>query len=279
MLKKNIYQPVEIVVEECCQCPSTGHEHTYFELVFVADGSGLQCINNNKYNYSKGCLFLITPDDCHSFDIHTKTKFLYIRFNNTYLKSNILQEENKKRLEYILHNANHQPGCIMRNQHDRELIISLANYIIEQYNSKDIYSSDIIYSLINSIIAIVARNIALDLPARICSCTETKTLDIIQYIQTNIFNPEKLRADEISAHFGISESYLGRYFKKHTGETMQDFIVNYKLRLIETRLTRSNMRINEIAHTMGFTDESHLTKVFKKHHKVTPSDYRRGVRK
>ena len=30
-------------------------------------------------------MFLITPQDCHSFDIHTTTKFFFIRFNDIYI--------------------------------------------------------------------------------------------------------------------------------------------------------------------------------------------------
>ena len=38
----------------------------------------------------------------------------------------------------------------------------------------------------------------------------------------------------------------------------------YKLKLVENRLLHSEMRINEIAAELGFTDESHLNKLFKK---------------
>lgn len=44
---------------------------------------------------------------------------------------------------------------------------------------------------------------------------------------------------------------------------MQQYIINYKLKLIENRLLHSEMRINEIATELGFTDESHLNKLFK----------------
>ncbi|WP_423754016.1 helix-turn-helix domain-containing protein [Cloacibacillus evryensis] len=84
-----------------------------------------------------------------------------------------------------------------------------------------------------------------------------------------------IKADVISQHFGISQNYLGRYFKKHTNETMQQYIINYKLKLIENRLLHSEMRINEIATELGFTDESHLNKLFKKYKGIIPSEFRK----
>ena len=99
---------------------------------------------------------------------------------------------------------------------------------------------------------------------------------ILQYIQANIYQTGKIRAKEISRHFGISESYLGRYIKKHTNETMQQYILSYKLKLVESRLLHSQMRINEIAEELGFTDESHLSKFFKKNKGCSPSSFRKS---
>jgi AraC-like DNA-binding protein len=98
---------------------------------------------------------------------------------------------------------------------------------------------------------------------------------MLHYIQQNIFDPQNLRAEKLSAHFNISLNYLGRYFKKQTGETLQSYIANYKLRLIETRLLHSDMRINEIAYEFHFTDESHLNRVFKKYKGMNPSEFRK----
>lgn len=44
---------------------------------------------------------------------------------------------------------------------------------------------------------------------------------------------------------------------------MQQYILNYKLKLVENRLLHSEMRISEIVAELGFTDESHLNKLFK----------------
>lgn len=79
------YTQNEISVKELEESPLKEHEHTFFELVYILSGTGLQCINNNKFDYHEGHMFLITPQDCHSFDIHTTTKFFFIRFNDIYI--------------------------------------------------------------------------------------------------------------------------------------------------------------------------------------------------
>lgn len=276
MKKENLHQPFEISFNEHNESLLTEHEHTFFELVYILTGTGIQWINNNMFPYHDGHLFLITPNDSHSFEIHKTTKFINIKFNDIYIHSAIFGSENIQRLEFILQHANHQPGCILRNKVDKLLVKPMIEAIIREYVNRNLYSKEIITQLINTIIIVVARNIAMFLPQQVDECSDDKSLDILQYIQANIYQTGKIRAKEISRHFGISESYLGRYIKKHTNETMQQYILSYKLKLVESRLLHSQMRINEIAEELGFTDESHLSKFFKKNKGCSPSSFRKN---
>ena len=275
MKRENLHQPFEISFSELDESQLQEHDHTFFELVYILSGTGVQWINNNKFLYHDGHLFMITPGDTHSFDIHTTTKFVYIKFNDIYIHSAVLGTENIRRLEFILQHANHRPGCILRNQTDKLLVKPMIEAIIREYVNRNIYSSEIITQLINTIVIIVARNIALFLPEQIDENSEDKSLNILQYIQSNICFPEKIKARTISQHFGISPNYLGRYFKK---QTMQQYIFNYKMKMVESRLLHSEMRINEIVEELGFTDESHLNKLFKKYKGCNPTDFRKKHR-
>jgi AraC-like DNA-binding protein/mannose-6-phosphate isomerase-like protein (cupin superfamily) len=283
-MKENIHQPFEIIYKELDECPMGEHQHNFFELVYIISGNGTQVINQNKFKYHQGHMFLITPEDTHSFDIETTTRFFFIRFNNVYIKSNSSlasasqRGELLQRLEFILQNANHQPGCILKNQTDKSIIKPLVEAIIREYVNRDLYNQELINQYVHTMIILVARNIAKYLPDQISECTDEKALDILQYIQQNIYYPDKIRAGNISQHFGISESYLGRYFKKQTNETMQEYIINWRLKLIETRLLHSDMRINEIATELSFTDESHLNRFFKKSKGMTLGEFRRKHR-
>ena len=59
MKKENLHQPFEISVKELEESPLKEHEHTFFELVYILSGTGLQCINNNKFDYHEGHMFLL----------------------------------------------------------------------------------------------------------------------------------------------------------------------------------------------------------------------------
>ncbi|MCF0056318.1 AraC family transcriptional regulator [Dyadobacter sp. CY356] len=278
MQKEILHAPYVIKYETLDVCPKPEHAHSFFELVYVRSGTGLQCINKSSFAYRAGHLFLLTPDDCHSFDIQTTSQLFFLQFNDIYIKNNGIVAENVKRLEFILQNANHQPGCIFRNKDDKMLVGPIIEAIIREHETRDIYNQELIHQLVNTLIIIIARNIAKFLPEKVNMATEEKAIDVLQYIQNNIYYPEKLKAENVSGHFGISNSYLGRYFKKHTGETMQEYISSYKTKLIQHRLKFSDKRLNEISDEFGFTDISHLNKYFINQTGSSPAAYRISVR-
>ncbi|MBL3655525.1 AraC family transcriptional regulator [Fulvivirga sediminis] len=278
MQKQSLHQPYEIEYVTMEESSAVGHKNTFFELVYVLSGSGKQCINNSKFKYFENHMFLITPNDCHQFEIEKPTTFFFLRFNDIYIQSSGLQASNIEKIEFMLQNAGKQPGCILRNQTDKLLVRPMVEALVREYMNQDLYNTELTQQMINTLIVVVTRNIAKFLPDNITEYSEEKILDILHYIQQNIYEPEKIRAKTISGVFGISESYLGRYFKKHTSETMQQYINHYRLKLIEHRLRHSNLRINEIAFSMGFTDESHLNKFFRKNRGMSPVAFRKEMR-
>lgn len=276
MIKENLYHPFEIDFKDLETFPKVTYKNNFFKLIYVITGTGVQYMNKHRFNYRQGNLFLITPADSYSFDINEKSSFFFLHFNDIYVKTKVNKENDwVQSMEYILQNASHRPGCVLKNRVDKPVVASLVDCIRKEYDSEQIYHTKIIQHLVNTLILVVARNIALKLPKNVKENTGEVVLDILHYIQENIFEQENLRTDRISESFNISHNYLGRYFKKQTGETLQQYIGNYKLRLIELRLLNSDMRINEIAYELNFTDESHLNRAFKKYKGLSPSAFRR----
>jgi cupin superfamily acireductone dioxygenase involved in methionine salvage len=84
------------------------HAHTYFEMGYIYKGSGIHHLNNNSIKYRSGDLFLICPEDSHTFDIRTSTRFVFIKFTDSYFKLAGKTDEDNGLL--------HDPTKLMRNQ-------------------------------------------------------------------------------------------------------------------------------------------------------------------
>ena len=278
MVVDTLHTPFEIVLKDMLdECPCPPHRHSFFELAYIVSGTGQQSINDSTFAYRAGHLFLLAPEDTHFFKIEEPTQFLFIRLNHEYLRAGKTQTESVERLQYLLQHANQVPGCVLRNLADKAFVHPLMQALIRERANRDVYHDELIQQLLNTLLVVVVRNIALSLPEQLADSAEAKVLSIARYLQAHIYQPEKLKAAHVSDQFGIAEIYLGRYFKKHTGETMQQYVTNYKLQLIEHRLRHTNLRIGEIADELGFTDKSHLGRIFKKYRGVNPAEYRKAA--
>jgi AraC-like DNA-binding protein len=253
-------------------CPKGRHQVSFFKFVFVVSGKGKLFINETSVNYREKHLFLLAPDDGQHFMFETTTQLFLIRINKTYLKDN--SKHLMEKIELILGNASKVPGCVLKNSQDKNTAISIINGLLHEHQHETLYGKELIKQFIETLLTIVARNLMLEMPAKIDAKTDDRAINILQYIQSNIYEPEKLRGSVMSEKFNMSETYLGKFFKKQTNETLQQYIEGYKLKLIENRLMYSDLRIAEIANQFGFTDKSHLNRFFKKFHGISPSGFR-----
>jgi AraC-like DNA-binding protein len=277
----NLFRPFEVEFIVTDECPMKVHKNTFFQLAYIVEGEGIYHINEDRFNYKPQDLFLLKPMDTQYTSVEKKTSFLFVRFNSIYFDGQKVKEEKDnlgewiKKLEYIYRNGNPLQGSIVRNENDKPIIDALARAILYEHANDQAFQRELLQQLINSLITLVARNISHHALSGIKN-NESTSLAIIHYIHGNIYQPDKLRAEKIADHFNISLNYISEYFKKHTNQTLQQYIMNYRLSLVEIRLTHSDLRLSEIADELGFTDESHLAKTFRKYKGVSPTDFRKN---
>lgn len=272
---RNLHSSYELELLETSSYAARTHRNTFFEMVFVLEGTGLQMINDHQLPYAPDKLFLIFPQDKHGFDVRTFSRFFFIRFSNDYVSTQ--PSEHMRALEYIFHSHNHLPGCILKTITDKPFVRAAMEALIRESHTQSPHQQRVIQQLLNTILALAARNITL----QSCPVEPQKgpdVLPILNYVHQHIFEPDGLRVEKIASVFHLSPTYVGEYFRKHTGESLQHYVMLYKLKLIETRLRYTDLRINEIADEFGFTDQSHLNRIFKKYQGKTPLEFRKEKR-
>lgn len=91
----------------------------------------------------------------------------------------------------------------------------------------------------------------------------------------------RVTLDELARACGVHPVHLARSFRRHYGCTIGQHLRELRLDFACRRMRLSNASLAEIALAAGFADQSHLTRLFKRHMGLTPSEYRRlisGVR-
>ncbi len=97
---------------------------------------------------------------------------------------------------------------------------------------------------------------------------------ILEWIR--IHSEKEISLQHVAHEFNYTKEYLSRYFKKNMGMSMQEYIHNLKISKAKELLCQSDRNIKEIANGLGFQDEKYFMKLFKRHEKITPREYRRA---
>ena len=96
--------------------------------------------------------------------------------------------------------------------------------------------------------------------------------NIKSYLQANL--EYDISLSHIAAVFHYNEQYLGRLFKKHTGRSLREFVLQQRLSWAGHLLCSSQDPIIEIANRVGFNNVTYFNRQFKAVFGMTPSQYR-----
>lgn len=117
------------------------------------------------------------------------------------------------------------------------------------------------------------RNYCTNLPKSSYSdgLSSTQLRLVTDYINTHLHRDLKLV--ELSAIVQISPYYFLRLFKKSLGVTPHQYILQRRINRAKD-LLQSSMTLSEIAVRVGFCDQSHLSRCFRRILGKTPSQFR-----
>lgn len=279
MWKENLYQPVEVLIRNHEIFPIAEHQHSFFEMVYVYEGTGRFYVKESdckveEVTYHTHSLFLIPPETTHRFMIDTHSEYVFIRFVLHYVEDYI-----GKYMAEIFRDPS-RSAEISLNESDKKMTSLLFDFIKREEDSRQMGTNYLQQQWLNSILVLVARNIVHEtkdnrLSAKYLTINETNpAVYMLQYIQQHIHQPELLRAENLSKTFHLSPDYIGVYFKRNYQETLQQYIGRNRLKMVENLLLNSSMTVKEIAYKMGYTDSCYLVKSFQKVYGMSPLKYR-----
>lgn len=96
--------------------------------------------------------------------------------------------------------------------------------------------------------------------------------DMVKYIHENIDKPVSI--SKMAELMNCSVSTLERTFKKLLHASPMDFTQKIKMQYACRALINSNSSVFDIAFSLGYADQSHFIRVFKRYMRTTPFQYR-----
>ncbi|MCM3538323.1 helix-turn-helix transcriptional regulator [Priestia endophytica] len=94
----------------------------------------------------------------------------------------------------------------------------------------------------------------------------------ISYIE-NHFTKE-INLKELAQYVHLTPFHFSRVFKKYTGFSPYEYIINFRINYAKKLLQNTNTSIKEISIESGFNSDTHFMTTFKKYTNLTPKQFR-----
>lgn len=238
---------------------------------FVQKGKGFLRCNDICYPVEKDMVFIMYGNDKNFYqaDDEDPWSYVWICVSGEYIDK--LKEEMYARGVHVLHLE--QPDKV------NELLDILLQYI-----KSDKWHDELLYNGVISLLLyyVSKSDVQSSLDDGIANDSQIKRKQIYarmasDYILSNYQND--ITVKEIANHIGIDRSYLSRIFKSQTGQTVKEYLLQCRIDKAKYYLENGTEPIKYIARTVGFTYEHYFSNMFREQVGVTPSEYRRRVRK
>lgn len=96
--------------------------------------------------------------------------------------------------------------------------------------------------------------------------------EICMYAIKNIEN--NISITTISEALFLTKNHIGDIFKQETGMTLGEYITMIKIERAKLLVVDGSLKNYEIAQKLGYKDSEYFSKLFKKHTKLTPIEFR-----
>lgn len=94
----------------------------------------------------------------------------------------------------------------------------------------------------------------------------------IRYMHEHI--EQEITLNDLVAHLKISASYLSSLFKRYTGKSPIDYLIEMRIEQACKYLKLSKLKIYEISKKVGYQDPYYFSRIFKKLMHMSPKEYR-----
>ncbi len=108
-----------------------------------------------------------------------------------------------------------------------------------------------------------------------CDKKSTNAGNLVQHAKSIIHErlENNVTLTDLSSSLHVNASYLSRLFKKQTGLTIIDYIIQLKMEKARKLLEQPNSKVCDVAQKLGYESAAHFSRLFKRETGVNPKDY------
>ncbi|WP_433945587.1 helix-turn-helix domain-containing protein [Paenibacillus sp. SN-8-1] len=95
---------------------------------------------------------------------------------------------------------------------------------------------------------------------------------ILEYLHTHY--KEKIKLEDLTSAFHLNKTTLGEQFKRSTGLSLIAYLNKIRMTMADSMLRNTLLPTTEIMERIGFRDDAHFIRHFRKYSGYSPAEYR-----
>ncbi len=249
-------------------------------IICIVDGSGtllfengeaLPLVSNDCFLYDKDRAFSLV------FDVPTEVFILHFNFSDFIDEQYLIMEKDTTGdfLSFLRRSSSKINGWHINAKRIQEILFIIENDI----ENREIFSENVVKSYMIVVFSLSIQYFFDDLKneKREQNAHYENIEKSIAYIHENL--SKKITLEELAQIATMGKTNYSVYFKKLTGMTVWEYILNARVELASSYLVESKeeYNISELAFRCGFNNSAYFNKIFKKLKGKTPSDVKKDT--
>ncbi len=141
--------------------------------------------------------------------------------------------------------------------------------LVRNGDESSLYLTSLAYKILDSLLKYSDKKVRSDNISQITFQMNEAISFIEHYYNQNI------TVNDIANHVKLSRSYFSKSFHAHTGQSPQNFLFFYRMKKASQLLNNTDYPIKEIAQAVGYQNQFHFSKAFRKYYNTSPSEWRK----
>lgn len=236
-----------------------------YQAVFITQGKGeFESEASGKRAVSAGDVFLVFPGVWHRYrptqgDLWNQ---YWVGFNGDYA-DRLVREGFFSRQEPVL-----TAGL-------DEVLFQSYLRLLDRINSEPLVTQPLVAANVMEILGAVQRAMQRQVGGR---RGEALVSQAILFLQQRLDQPAD-EIEQLAESAGVSYSRFRHIFKEQTGLSPGQYHLQMRLSRAKEMLRSSPLAVKQIAASLGFVDQYHFSKIFRKHAGMSPRQWRGPVTK
>jgi AraC-like DNA-binding protein len=248
------------------------HFHHAYEVYLSLSDNINFFVSDRIYNISRGDLLVFNSSELHRSIAPGNTEYerYVLYFDPDFVKP--LSTLSTDLLDCFINRPDSFTHCVHLTESQLDKLLHKF-HSLEYYSANDAYGGDVYKRIILADILLFINSLFRTPDNKIASYIDKdfkKVTPVMQHIQHNL--DKSLSLEYLSRKFYISKSHLCTLFKKVSGFTINEYIVQQRI-LRAKELLKKDLPVTQVCELTGFNNLSHFIRTFTRTTGISPKQY------